>query len=359
MKVDRSVGYFSRPGVQAILQKAESTVASLMFGATFILVLAPVGYVFYGSVRTDSPGAPEAGFTLQNWLTAYASEQYASAFFNTAALATLVAVLSLVFGGILAWIIARTDAPWRNQLAILLIVPLMISNLITALSWVALAAPNAGLINILFRELFGIQTIFNIYSFSGIALVLTLHYISFAFLALYAALRSVDASLEEASYMLGGGPVRTGLKMTVPLVWPTVAATFLIIFVFVTENFSVPTLLGSPVGFYTLPSRIYVDMAVEPSNPPLAAATGTMLLWIAVIGVVWQRRIMARASRYVTIGGKGGRHRFNTPRPVEIPCDRICHPVPVPRGGVTILDFGSWLVPWLRNRTYHTGIFHS
>jgi iron(III) transport system permease protein len=302
--------HLRKPMMQTVLEKAESLLAVVIFAVTFAAVLLPVGYVFYGSVRSDSPGAPEAEFTFQNWITVYASEHYLTALGNTCALAGLVAVLSLIIGGILAWIIARTDAPWRNQLALFLVVPLMISNLITALAWVALAAPNAGLINVIARKLFGIETLFDIYSFSGIALVLTLHYSSFAFLNLYAALRSVDASLEEASYMLGGGPLRTGLKMTFPLIWPTIAASFLIIFVFVTENFSVPTLLGSPVGFFTLPSQIYVDMAVDPVNPPLAAVSGTMLLWIAVIGIVWQRRIIGRANRYVTIAGKGSRTRL-------------------------------------------------
>jgi iron(III) transport system permease protein len=48
-------------------------------------------------------------------------------------------------------------------------------------------------------------------------------------------------------------------------------------------------------------------MTVEPSRPSIAAAGGTMLLWIAVIGTYAQRRVIARAGRYVTVGGKGAR----------------------------------------------------
>jgi iron(III) transport system permease protein len=109
--------------------------------------------------------------------------------------------------------------------------------------------------------------------------------------------------------MLGAGPVQTGLRMTLPLVFPTIASTFLLIFVMTAENFSVPTLLGSAFGYQTLPSRIYFDMTVEPSEPTVAAAAGTMLLWIALAGTLWQRRILARASKYVTISGKGSRPR--------------------------------------------------
>ena len=291
----------------AIAARFDVFISAIVVAGAIVLVLVPVAYIFFGSFRTAAPGSPHAGFTLQNWITVYGSPDYLIPLANTVMLSGLTAALSIVVGGTLAWIIARTDAPWRNQLALLLVVPLMISNLITALAWVALAAPNAGLINALLRAVFGIRTTFNIYSFGGIVLVLTLHFSSLAFLAFFAALRSVNSSLEEASYMLGAGPLRTAIKMTLPLIWPTIAATFLIIFVSVAENFSVPALLGGPVGFYTLPSQIFLDMeAVEPSNPTVAAATGTMLLWIAALGVMWQRRILRNASRYVTIVGKSG-----------------------------------------------------
>lgn len=274
-----------------------------------VVVITPVAYVFYGSFRTDSPGAPGTGFTWANWETAYTSPIYLTALGNTVLLGVIVAILSLVVGGALAWIIARTDTPGRNTFALLIVVPLMISNLITTLAWIALAAPNAGFINAYVRMFTGIRTVFDIYSFTGIVMVHVLHYAAFAFLALFAAIRSIDASLEEASYMLGVGPLRTSIRMTLPLIAPTIATTFLVIFIFVAENFSVPTLLGAPVDFQTLPSMIFFNMAVTPTQPTVAAASGTMLLWIALIGTVLQRRLTSRANRYVTVTGKGSRNR--------------------------------------------------
>ena len=273
------------------------------------LIAAPILYVIYGSLRTGAPGAADAGFTLENWRTAYLSAAYLRALWNTLALSAIVSTLAIMLGGALAWVVARTDMPGRGLFALLLIVPLLISNLITTLAWIALAAPNAGFINAWFRSMTGVRTLFDVYSFGGVVLVHVLHYASFAYLAIFAALRSIDASLEEASYMLGVGPVGTGLRMTLPLIAPTLATSFLIIFVLVAENFSVPTLLGSPVGYHTLPSLIYQNMAVTPARPTLAAAAGTMLLWVALIGAAIQRRITRNASRYVTVTGKGARLR--------------------------------------------------
>jgi iron(III) transport system permease protein len=286
-----------------------SLLTTATFLITFVCIALPIGYLLVGSFRTDAPGAPSSGFTFANWIAVYSGERYQEAFVNTVSLCATVAVLSILLGGALAWILARSDAPGRRQLTVLMVVPLMISNLITALAWVAIAAPNAGFLNIMMRSLFGIQTAFNIYSFWGVALVFVLHYASLAFVAIYAALQSIDGSLEEASHMVGAGALRTAVHTTLPLVWPTTAATGLLIFVFTAENFSVPMLLGGKVGFHTLASWVYIDMTGEPANPTLGAAAGIVLLWIGLGGTLWQRRKTRHANRYATIGGKGGQHR--------------------------------------------------
>jgi iron(III) transport system permease protein len=289
--------------------RSPSWSALVTLAVTFGLIAGPVGMLFFGSLRTDAPGAPAGRFTLDNWLTVYASAPYRTALANTVLLCGTVAFLSVTLGGLLAWILARTDIPGRATLAVLMVVPLMISNLITALAWVALAAPNAGFLNMMMRSAFGVQTAFNVYSFGGIALVFVLHYTSLAFVALYAALQSIDGSLEDASYAVGAGVLRTALQTTLPLIRPHAAASFLLVFVFAAENFSVPLLLGGRVGFHTLASWIYIDMSGEPTRPTLAAAAGTVLLWIGLAGSLWQRRITRHAGRYAIIGGKAARAR--------------------------------------------------
>ncbi|HEY4170877.1 MAG TPA: iron ABC transporter permease [Reyranella sp.] len=289
---------------------ADALVSSSTLIISLVLVLAPLGFLLYASFRTGSVGDPAATFTLDNWLNAYGAPTVRGALWNTVLLSGSVAVVSIVVGFMLAWIVARTNAPGRERFAILLIVPLMISDLVKTLAWIALLAPNAGFINAAGKALFGVRTLFNIYSFQGMALVLVLHYVSFAFVPIYAALKTIDGRLEEASYMLGAGPVRTAYQMTIRLIVPTLASTFLLIFIFVAENFPVPTVLGANSGYQTLASLIYTQMQVEPTNPPFAAAIGTMLLWIALLGTFWQRRIADQGSRYVTVAGKGGQARI-------------------------------------------------
>jgi iron(III) transport system permease protein len=288
----------------------ERWVSGAALAALLAVIGIPIGYLLYGAFCSDSPGTPNSTFTLKNWTQVYGTTLYGRSFLNTLILSATVSVITVAVGATLAWIVARTNAPWREKLAPLLVVPLMISTLVTTLAWIALAAPNAGFINAMIEALFGVKKYLNIYSFAGIVYILVLHYSAFAFIVIYAALRSIDSSLEEASYMLGATPLRTLFSMTLPLIWPSLASTFFLVFVFVAENFAVPTMLGATFGYSTLIYEIYQAMTVEPSRPPVAAAAGTMLLSIAVIGTWWQRRIIARASHYVTIGGKGGKQRL-------------------------------------------------
>jgi len=286
----------------------ERVIAAITFVLVLMMIAAPLLYLLYGSFRTGAPGDPNAIFTLESWQTVYGTWKYLSAFFNSMVVGATVAGLSVLLGIMLAWIIARTNAPWRRQLAPLLVLPLMISSLVTTLAWIALAAPNAGFINSLVRNVFGIRSLVDIYSFWGIVFVMVMHFSSYAFIPIYAALRSIDGTLEEASYMLGASPLRTAFRMTFPLIWPVLASAFLLIFILAAETFSVPHLLGASKGYHTLASNIFLDMSVEPGQPALAAAAGTMLLWIALVGTLWQRSIIRNAGRYVTIGGKGGRY---------------------------------------------------
>ena len=89
----------------------------LFLALLLALVAAPILYVIYGSFRTGAPGAADADFTLENWRTVYLSTAYLKALWNTLALSAIVSVLALLLGGVLAWLVGRTDMPGRSQLA--------------------------------------------------------------------------------------------------------------------------------------------------------------------------------------------------------------------------------------------------
>jgi len=268
-------------------------------------VLTPIVYLVIGAFHRDTDGGMTGGgLSLANLHAVYGSTKYLRPLGNSVLLGALVALCSTVLGGVLAWICERTDVPFRRLFAVLIPIPIFISPLLTSLAWVALAAPRAGFLNASVHAVVpSINSVMTIYSMQGVVMVLTLHLTPYAYLAIRAALSTIDPSLEEASTTLGVSKLATAWRMTLPLVRPAIITSALLIFVFAIEDFSAPSLLGTPAGFTTIPSEVYFDVA-RGGTVGEAAMAGSLLLWLAVLGLSLQRRVIARTARYGSIGGK-------------------------------------------------------
>jgi len=134
-------------------------------------------------------------------------------------------------------------------------------------------------------------------------------YSPMAFLLMSAAFRAMDPSLEESAMMSGASVPKVAFRVTLPLVWPAIFATILILFVRSIESFEVPALLGLPVGIQVFTSSIYQAVHKYPSQVGLASAYAVTLLLITSVGVYLQSRLSSRGSKYATMTGKGFRPR--------------------------------------------------
>ena len=269
------------------------------------LVLPPLAFLIVGSFRTAGPGAPDAAFTWDNWIAAL-DPRSLKALSNSLLVGVSTAIIAVMLGVVLAWLLVRTDMPGRPKFSSLVIIPLLFSPLLTSIAWVGLAGPNAGLLNVLLRQFAGdAAPRLNIYSFGGMILILTLHYAPYAYLAVRAALLNVDPNYEDAARVLGarfGTVIRT---ITLPLVAPAVLAAGMLILVLAAEEFAVPSIIGSGFGFRTLPMEIYDAMAVFPAAPTRGTALALVLVLIMIAGMIVYFRTLRASSRFVTISGKG------------------------------------------------------
>jgi iron(III) transport system permease protein len=136
-----------------------------------------------------------------------------------------------------------------------------------------------------------------------------LHYSPMAFLLMTAAFRAMDPALEESAVMSGASVAQVVRKVTLPLVWPAIFATLLILFVRAIESFEVPALLGLPVGIQVFTSAIYQAVHRYPSQVGLASSYAVTLLLITTVGVYFQSVLSSRGNKYATMTGKGFRPR--------------------------------------------------
>jgi iron(III) transport system permease protein len=274
------------------------------------LALVPLVFLLWQSILTPQTAAKPAQFTLDNFRTAYLSADTARLFFNSVQFASGAALLALFVGTGLAWMNERTNTPFKSLFFALTIIPLVIPGILFTVSWIMLASPKIGLLNLALQKLFDTDAVFiNIYTMTGMIWVDGLHYSPMAFLLMTAAFRSMDPSLEEQAAMSGASLLQTARRITLGLAWPAALASLLILFVRSIESFEVPALLGLPVGIHVYTSSIYQAIHEYPSQVGLASAYAVTLLLLTSLGIYAQTRLSGSGARYSTVTGKGFRPR--------------------------------------------------
>ncbi len=213
-------------------------------------------------------------------------------------------------GTTLAFLNERTNTPFKTLFFALAIIPLVIPGILFTVSWIMLASPKIGIINLALQGLFATDAVFvNIYTMAGMIFVDGLHYSPMAFLLMTAAFRSMDPALEESAMMSGASVPQVARRITLKLAWPAAFGALLILFVRSIESFEVPALLGLPVGIHVYTSSIYQAIHQYPSQIGLAAAYAVTLLLVTSLGIYAQARLSSQGAQFATVTGKGFRPR--------------------------------------------------
>ena len=277
---------------------------ALLVALLLFLTAYPLAMLVYGSLHTTPPG--EAGtFTLDGY-RAMLSRTNALVLLNTIGLSLVKTGLAMVLALFLAWIVARTDTPYRGTLEVLVTLPFYIPPILTAMAWGMLATPKGGLINLAWTGLTGSrEPLVNIYSYGGVVWHMMQYSTPFLFLLMVGAFKSMDPALEESSRMSGASSWTTFRRVTLGLMLPVTTSAFLLSFIRGVESFESALIFGSPVGIEVITTEIY--HLIHHTNRPdyqqaTALALGIMVLMFAL--VAWQWRLLGGRS-FFTVTGKG------------------------------------------------------
>ena len=277
---------------------------------TVYIAVIPLGFLLWQSFRTPQTAAADAIFTLGNYAAAYGTTDTLRLFWTSVQFAFGTAVFAFALGTTLAWMNERTNTPFKGIFFALSLIPLVIPSILFTVSWIFLASPQIGILNLVMASWLGVEEpLLNIYSLAGMIWVDGLHYSPMAFLLMTAAFRAMDPSLEESATMSGANIFQVVWRVTLRLTWPAIVATVLILFVRAIEAFEVPALLGLPVGIQVFTSAIYQAVHRYPSQVGLASAYAVALLVITTAGVYFVSRLSSQGSKYATMTGKGFRPR--------------------------------------------------
>ncbi|MDO4716072.1 MAG: iron ABC transporter permease [Propionibacteriaceae bacterium] len=228
---------------------------------------------------------------------------------NTIWLGVLVGTLGTVLGFLLAYIQVRVDFRGKRILHLLCLLPVVSPPFAVATAIITLL----GRRGIITYGLFGAQT--NIYGLPGLTIVLVLSFFPVAYMNFRGMLMALDPALDEASANLGGNGWQTFWKVTIPMLVPGFAASFLLLFVESIADLANPLVIG---GDYTvLASRAYLAITGE-YDVGAGSAYSLVLLVPAILVFLVQRYWTARKSAVSVTGKPAGK-----PKPITAASGRI------------------------------------
>lgn len=267
-----------------------------------LVMLGLLVYPIYWLTREAVIG-PDGTARLGNFAELLRTPFLVRAIRNSLILAVAATLGALAIGLPLAYLVSRTDMPGRWFFRNMSVLTIATPSFITALGWIMLLGPNQGLINSALRSLFSLeQAPLNIFSEWGVIFVVTMFIFPFVLLPIAAAFDGMDTSLEAAAHTLGATRLEVLRRVSLPLVKPAILGGCLLVFVTSATIFGPVAILGSPVGFDTIPTALFRLMRFPP-RIDMAAVVATPTL-LGLLGLLAIRHRLLGKGAYSVITGK-------------------------------------------------------
>lgn len=230
---------------------------------------------------------------------------------HTLVLGTVVGLGGTLVGFLLAFAMVRVDFKGKKLVHILCMIPIVSPPFAVATAVIVLLGRNGIVTN----SLLGLEN-FDIYGLKGMSLVLIMSFFPVSYMNFRGLLSTLDPSLEEAAADLGGSKWNIFTRITLPLMIPGFAASFLLLFVESIADLANPLVIG---GNYTVLSvRAYIAITGE-YNVPAGAAYSLILLIPSILVFVVQQYWVGRKSTVTVTGKPAGKKEMITDNRWRIP----------------------------------------
>ena len=305
--------------------RARFGTAHILFGLSVailvIVVAVPMLLIFFNAFWVDGH------FNAADVVRVLKEPETYKALLNSLFLSSGVTVTGTVVGTFFAWLVTRTDLPFKKTMKLLFLVPFMLPAFIGALAWKMLLSPRAGYINRLFMDFLGFDgPLFDIYSYAGIILVETMYLFPFVFIQVSGALERMDPTLEESARISGADLFTITRKITIPLVMPSILSGALLIMLYSMAHFGTVAVLGIETGIYNIPTLIYekIHQSGGSFDSIRSATVLATVLVIAAAFILWLQNRVLSGGRYQIIAGKSFRPSELKLRAWRIPMLTFC-----------------------------------
>jgi iron(III) transport system permease protein len=264
--------------------------------AVYVFLFAFIVYPLY-TLLLNSFYNEHGVFSLENYANFLKLKYYYIALWNSFKVSAFATFFSILIGVPLAYVTARYNVKYKGLIQILVIMSLLSPPFIGAYSWILMLGNN-GFITRLLHDV-GIP-FSSIYGWKGIVFVFTLQFYPHIYLYVSGALKTIDTSLEEAAESLGRSSFHRLRTITLPLIFPTLSAGALMVFMASFADFGTPMLLGQ--GFKVLPILAYEQYISEMGGNPAMASTLSVILIICSTSILFLQRYFVSRRNYTMTG---------------------------------------------------------
>jgi len=291
----------------AIAQAHASPTRLVVIGLTALAVFLPLGLIVYQSLL-DAPFFAPHKVGLNAFGFIFADGDFWDAMKNSIVIAAAMALIAVPLGGILAFLMIRTDLPGRTWIEPLLLIPVFVSPMVLGFGYVVAAGP-VGFYSVWAKDLLG-GVPWNVYSLAGIAVIAGLTHVPHVYLYSSSALKSLGSDVEEAARMAGSTPFQVARDVSLPMVTPALLFSGVLVFFLGFEIFGLPLVLGDPEGHLVLATYLYkLTNKLGTPSYHLMAAVAVCIIAVTFPLVMLQRYLLKNAGKFVTVRGKAGRQR--------------------------------------------------
>ncbi|MBD2294675.1 ABC transporter permease [Anabaena sphaerica FACHB-251] len=248
-----------------------------------LLLLLPTLIIFQLSLVTDiRPGDIVNPNGVDNYIRIL-EPLYLRVIFNSLFLAINTTIICLLLGFPVAyWIAQIAPKRWRNLLLLGFVLPLWTSSLLRSYAWITILRPT-GLLNSILTSI-GLPALELLHRNPAVLIGMTYSLLPYMVLVLYASLEKLDQQLLEAAADLGANPVQTFWKVTVPQVFPGIAAGSLLVFITALGDFIDPELLGGASSM-TAARLVYNQFLGATQNWGFGSALSMTLILVVSIAI--------------------------------------------------------------------------
>jgi sulfate transport system permease protein len=240
-----------------------------------LLVLIPLGAVVWRA-REDGAG---------RFWDAVTAPEAAAAIRLTVGASALVALVNVVFGTLIAWVLVRDEFRGKRVVEALIDLPFALPTIVAGLVLLALYGNDSPV---------GLNLA---YTRAGVVVALLFVTLPFVVRTVQPVLLEFDRDMEEAAASLGAGRLTVFRRIVLPNLLPAISAGTALAFARAISEFGSTVLISGNLPFKTQVAAVHIFGQIETDNTTGAAAVATVLLVVALVVLVGLDLLQRWAAR--------------------------------------------------------------